>query len=228
MVDGTHPYVRPLALLMLVPLLGACAHVGEDEFESTIAQVRQEMRQGDEAVEARLGARMDALEDRMDALESDLVALEEEFDVTVERLETAFRVTPPIHFGFDDAALNTRALPALDRFAELVRRHGGETLITVEGFTDPAGSEEYNYRLGLRRANSVRDYLVERAGLASGGIRTLSYGESQPRQVRPGVAGPGTKGWENRRVALVVDYAGAGTATVTDGETQQQGADQGR
>lgn len=224
MVDGTHPYVRPLALLALVPLLGACAHVGEDEFQSTIAQVRQEMRQGDEAVEARLGARMDAMEDRLDALQTDLATLEEEFDVTVERLETALRVTPPVHFGFDDASLGSAALPALDRFAELVRRHGGETLITVEGFTDPAGSEDYNYRLGLARANAVRDYLVGRAGLSAEGIRTLSYGESPPRQVRPGVAGPGTKGWENRRVALVVDYAGGGTATVTDAD----GADQGR
>lgn len=216
MVDGTHPLVRPLPLLVLVPLLGACAHVGEDEFRSTIAEVRQEMRQGDEAVEARLGARMTALETRLDALERDVVAMEEEFDVTVERLETALRVTPPVHFGFDQATLGSPALPVLDRFAELVRRHGAETLVTVEGFTDPAGSEAYNYRLGLRRANAVRDYLVDRAGLDGAGIRTLSYGESRPRQVRPGQAGPGSGGWENRRVTLVVDYAGGTAATVAD------------
>ncbi|MBW3535514.1 MAG: OmpA family protein [Gemmatimonadetes bacterium] len=205
-----------LALLVLVPLVGACAHVGEDEFRSTIAEVRQEMRQGDEAVEARLGARVDAVEARLDALQRDIAALEEEFDVTVERLETALRVTPPVHFGFDEAELTSPALPVLDRFAELVRRHGAETLVTVEGFTDPAGSEEYNYRLGLRRANAVRDYLVDSSGLDGAGIRTLSYGESPPRQVRPDASGPGTAGWENRRVTLVVDYAGAGTAAVAD------------
>lgn len=226
MVDGTHPFVRPLALLVLVPLLGACAHVGEDEFQSTIAQVRQEMQQGDEAVEARLGARVDGLEDRLDALQDDVLALEEEFDVTVERLETALRITPPVHFGFDEASLSSQAVPVLDRFAALVQRHGAESLITVEGFTDPSGSEEYNYRLGLERANAVRDYLVEQAGLNGAGIRTLSYGESQPRQVRPGEAGPGTEGWENRRVTLVIDYAGASAASVTeDADTEASGTD---
>ena len=225
MVDGTHPIRRFLTISLLALLGSACAHVGEDEFQSTISQVRQEMREGDEAVEARLGARIDALESRLDALESDVVAMQAEFDVVVERLETALRITPPVHFGFDEAELNEDARPVLDHFAMLVMRHAGESLITVEGFTDPAGSEEYNYRLGLRRANAVRDYLVQNGGLNAAGIRTVSYGESPPRQVRPGSSGPGGQGWENRRVTVVVDYAGGAPAMVTEDATSESGID---
>ena len=81
--------------------------------------------------------------------------------------------------------------------------------MTVEGFTDQAGSAEYNRLLGQRRAEAVRHYLVTTGGLQATNVRAVSYGEAVNRQVAPGATGPGAAGMENRRVALVVDYGGA-------------------
>ncbi len=217
MVDGASMRIsRLLVILLLVPLVGACAHVGEDDFDATIADLRAEMAEGDRAVENRLEAQIDAVMERLNILESDLQALEEEFDAEVERLELSLLVTPPVHFEFDDATLKGEYRPVLQRFAEVVGKHKGEVVVTVEGFTDPAGSESYNKRLGLQRAESVQEYLATEAGLSGIDLRAISYGETRTRQVKPGEAGPGTTGWENRRVALVVDLVGADEATVAE------------
>lgn len=229
MVDGARLRIlRLTTLVILVPLVGACAHVGEDEFDTTIADLRQEMAEGDRAVADRLGARMDVLEERLDILEGDLQALEEEFEAEVERLELSLLVTPPVHFAFDDATLHSEYTPVLRRFADVVGEHKGEVVVTVEGFTDPAGSDAYNKRLGMARAEAVRDYLTNQANLSGIEIRTVSYGEDRPRQVKPGEAGPGIEGWENRRVALVVDLVGAEAGSVADeAETESPAAVRG-
>jgi outer membrane protein OmpA-like peptidoglycan-associated protein len=51
--------------------------------------------------------------------------------------------------------------------------------ITIEGHCDSVGTSEYNLSLGERRANAVRDYLLNR-GIAAGRMRTVSYGEERP------------------------------------------------
>jgi len=61
--------------------------------------------------------------------------------------------------------------------------------------------------LGQRRAEAVRDYLVQTGGLPAGQVRAVSYGEDRNRQARTGATGEA--GRDNRRVSLVIDYAGA-------------------
>ncbi|WP_454831788.1 OmpA family protein [Pseudoxanthomonas wuyuanensis] len=104
--------------------------------------------------------------------------------------------------------------PLLGDFARVIRSSHTDALITVEGFTDPAGSTAFNKPLGQRRAEAIRDYLVSNGGLAAQQVRAVSYGEDSNRQVRPGAVG--AEGHDNRRVALVVDYAGpASNATAS-------------
>jgi peptidoglycan-associated lipoprotein len=100
----------------------------------------------------------------------------------------------------------------LDRFASVVREHYPDAVVTVEGFADPAGSAAYNRRLGQRRGESVRQYLTSDGQLGAERIRVVSYGEARERQVVPGAQGP--NGLPNRRVALVIDYAGTASAEV--------------
>lgn len=192
-------------------LLG-CATVKPEELDNRLAtlqaEMRQEMESGDEQVAQELNGRMDGMEDRMAALEQDLADLESEFDATVERLETAIRFNLPVYFGFDEAEIRTQDRPVLDRFAEVVHEYYPDALITVEGFTDPAGSEEYNLWLGEQRAQAVMTYLTEQGRFSSNSLRMVSYGESAQRQIDRGETGPGMEGWENRRVVLVVDHAG--------------------
>jgi peptidoglycan-associated lipoprotein len=127
----------------------------------------------------------------------------------MERAQGMLKFNVPVHFDFDKADIRDLDKPVLDRFATIVKDYYGDATVTVEGFADPAGSAEYNTRLGQRRANAVKQYLTTVGGLPADQVKAVSYGESANRQVVPGAKGPGMTGVENRRVALVVDYAGA-------------------
>ncbi len=204
---------RPVVLLLgaIIPLMtlpSGCATVKRQEMEDRLSllgsELRREIQEGDE----RLGARIDGVEARLEAQERALAALERDFNAKIERLEAALRFNVPVYFGFDQAEVRAQDFAVLDRFAQVVREHYPTALVTVEGFTDPAGAPEYNMRLGQRRADGVRAYLIDDGGLAADRIRAVSYGETAARQVARGAHGPGETGWENRRVVLVIDHAG--------------------
>ena len=54
-----------------------------------------------------------------------------------------------------------------------------ELRVEVAGHTDDRGTEEYNLDLSMRRAESVRDYLVDH-GIDGGRLVAQGYGRSQP------------------------------------------------
>lgn len=188
--------------LGLALALVGCGYAKRSEVNAELARLQSEMRAADEA----LGARIDQTDSRMRAIETELAAFRDEFRATIDRLENALAFNVPVFFEFDKAEIRPQDRPVLDRFASVVREYYPNALITVEGFTDPAGSVEYNRRLGLARAESVRDYLVQ-AGIPAAQIRTVSYGKA-PERLIVNASGPGEAGMENRRVALVIDFSG--------------------
>jgi peptidoglycan-associated lipoprotein len=208
---------RGLGILSALSLAVAagCARVKPEELDTSLAALREEMtqqmQQGDQQtaqqLEQRLGGRINTVEQRTAALETDLQQMEQEFEVAIQRLEDAIRFDVPVYFAFDDATVEQEDQAVLDRIGSVAREYYPEALITVEGFTDPSGSAEYNMDLGLRRANAVRDYLLS-TGMAQDRIRAVSYGENTQRLVAPNSNGPGMAGWENRRVVLVIDHNG--------------------
>ncbi len=153
---------------------------------------------------------MAALSARVDRLTDALALLQLEFDVSVELFESSIRFALPVYFEFGDADLRPQDIPVLVRFGDIVSEFYPDALLTVEGFTDRAGSPEYNLDLGQRRADAVRLYLVETIGFLGERVRTVSYGEDPKRLVFPDQAGRDT-GLENRRVALVIEHVGMPT-----------------
>jgi OOP family OmpA-OmpF porin len=103
-----------------------------------------------------------------------------------------------VHFDFDKATLKPEAKVILNEAAALLNQHE-RVVIEVAGHTDSMGSDAYNQGLSERRANSVRDYLVEK-GVRASRLTAKGYGESMP------VASNDTKEGraENRRVELIV------------------------
>ena len=83
-------------------------------------------------------------------------------------------------FNQSDAAdMLPEGKATLDRLAEnLVSRQAHIDSIALTGHTDRLGSEQYNYNLGLRRAQTVKDYLQGKGVQAP--ISVASAGESQP------------------------------------------------
>lgn len=192
-----------LGALAVIGLSACAAKVTRTDFDSEVAKIRDEMQTGDR----QLGTRIDSVESRLGALEQQLQALRSEYNVSIEKMQGALKFNVPVHFEFGSADLREADRPVLDRFAGVVKEHYPNATITIEGFADPAGSTAFNQRLGMRRAEAVSGYLASNGALDASFLRTVSYGEVRNRQIVPGAKGPGEAGIENRRVALVIDYA---------------------
>jgi len=80
-------------------------------------------------------------------------------------------------FDFDKYELKPEGRRALDDLADKLKAVDLE-LVLVVGHTDSVGSDAYNERLSLRRANAVRNYLVTK-GIDAKRIRTEGRGETQ-------------------------------------------------
>jgi outer membrane protein OmpA-like peptidoglycan-associated protein len=81
-------------------------------------------------------------------------------------------------FEFDKADLSQHNREILSRIAGILlasKAYG----ISIFGYTDDVGSPEYNKELSLRRAASVKDYLVQ-AGIDPGIINVKGYGATSP------------------------------------------------
>lgn len=181
-----------LALAMTAVAMAGCQHyVKKEDYDTAIAQLR--------ANDAAMRSDLDSLKSQLDSRFS-------AYDAKISELQGRVRVDLAAHFDFDKAGLRDQDKPALDDFASVIKEHP-DTIITVEGFTDPAGSVAYNKKLGQERADAVRDYLIQSGGLAAKQIRAVSYGEARNRQVDAGASG--TSGEANRRVALVIDHVPA-------------------
>ncbi|MFA0961793.1 OmpA family protein [Roseivirga sp. BDSF3-8] len=83
-----------------------------------------------------------------------------------------------IFFDFDKSSLKPESYPELNRTAEVLKNNPS-VKIEIAGHTDNIGSDAYNQRLSERRANSVKQYLLNK-GIAADRLVAKGYGESRP------------------------------------------------
>lgn len=106
--------------------------------------------------------------------------------------------TKTVYFAFDDYTLGAEAQESLNKLAEYMKA-AGSTVVQIEGHCDERGSVEYNLALGERRAQSVKNYLMQ-LGVDPARLPTISYGEEVPA-----VKGSNESAWaKNRRAKFVV------------------------
>jgi peptidoglycan-associated lipoprotein len=152
-----------------------------------------------------LRADQQSLRGELQALRNDLQSLRSDFGAKIAVIETGMQFALPVNFDFDQAMVRDRDRPALGRFAQVARRYYQGSLITVEGFADPAGTMQYNLDLSRRRAEAVKSYLVAQ-GIPEQLVKTVGYGKT--RFVVPGAWGDQTGAESNRRVVFVVESKG--------------------
>lgn len=197
--------VRTGAVALIAIFAASCGYAKKDYVDSELNRLRGEIQAGDQS----LSGRIDQVEGRVGALERELQAFRTEYDAKIQKLEKAIAFNVPVYFEFAKAEVRSEDEKILDRFAAVVKEYYPNAVVTVEGFTDPAGSAAYNLRLGKARAEAVKEYLTTRAGLDASRVRAVSYGKAQDRQLVPGAAADAPGAMANRRVALVIDYSGA-------------------
>ena len=115
----------------------------------------------------------------------------------------AVNVGDRVFFESDQTDLTPTAVATLDKQAQWLSRYPRYTFL-IEGHADERGTREYNFSLGSRRAQVVRDYLSSR-GISAGRMRTVSYGKERPVAVCNDISC-----WSQNRRAVTVLDTGAG------------------
>src|SRR5277367_777699 len=108
-----------------------------------------------------------------------------------------------INYEFNSSVL-VDGFPSLLRLSELLQKNPGYK-VKIEGHTDLLGGNGYNDKLGMARANTIRDFLVK-YGARPGQIEVSTRGKADPKY--PGQKPTFTKTdearWMNRRAVLTV------------------------
>jgi peptidoglycan-associated lipoprotein len=104
------------------------------------------------------------------------------------------------NFQFGKASLPDEARARLDEVVQQLKSNPNGAYIEVEGYTDNIGSKDYNQKLGLERAESVKRYLYQEHQIPLHRINVISYGSENP--VAPNKTKEGRA--KNRRVVIKV------------------------
>jgi outer membrane protein OmpA-like peptidoglycan-associated protein len=122
--------------------------------------------------------------------------------------ETRIALSADVLFDFDKADILPKAQAALHQVAVVIREKGMGRPVKIEGHTDSKGSDPYNQRLSMRRADAVRVWLVQKEGFTD--VKFLTQGFGATRPVAPNAKPDGLDDPEgrqkNRRVEIVLAH----------------------
>ncbi len=83
-----------------------------------------------------------------------------------------------VFFDTDSSELSATAQATLNKQARWLQQYA-QYNFTIQGNADERGTREYNFALGARRAETVKEYLIAR-GISAARIHTISYGKERP------------------------------------------------
>jgi len=123
----------------------------------------------------------------------------EKLGIEVEKTKEGMKLTVPerVLFDFNKFTLKPEAKEALSVVADIIRENQIKTIL-VTGYTDNIGSEAYNLKLSLQRAQSVADYLMYCEKIDPDKFKIEGKGEANPIADNNSEAGRA----KNRRVEI--------------------------
>jgi photosystem I P700 chlorophyll a apoprotein A2 len=144
---------------------------------------------------------------------ADIIGIQKEVAGRVATVETALKdlgaevteeevkmeLPGDILFDFDKYDIRSDAREALGKVAVVIRAYSGKQVL-IEGHTDSKGSEDYNMKLSLRRADSVKQWMQEEENLKDTPFETKGWGETRPRATNETDEGR----QKNRRVEITI------------------------
>jgi peptidoglycan-associated lipoprotein len=85
-----------------------------------------------------------------------------------------------VTFPVNRAAISPEAQALVDEAIAKLKAENRGVYFEIEGHTDATGPDEYNRKLGLERAEAVRNYMHDQQGIALNRMEVISYGETKP------------------------------------------------
>jgi outer membrane protein OmpA-like peptidoglycan-associated protein len=120
--------------------------------------------------------------------------------------EIRIELAADVLFDFDKDTIKPEAASALHNVAEIIQDRGKGRTVRIDGHTDGKGSAAYNQNLSERRADSVKQWLAQKEGVAQVRMTTRGFGATRP--VVPNINKDGSDNPEgrqkNRRVEIVL------------------------
>jgi len=146
----------------------------------------------------QVGAYMDRQEAALNAAMSTAIAADQ---ASLQRSQDVLMATfkSDVFFDFNSSILKPGAYVELNRVANVLNQYP-QTNVQIQGHTDKSGTEEYNRFLSQRRAEAVRNYLIQQQ-VDPRRMTAIGLGESQPISSSPA---------QNRRVTMVLTPIVAG------------------
>lgn len=114
-------------------------------------------------------------------------------------VEEVARVELLVNFEFDRSEVRPQYFDEIEEVANFMEQYP-DVVVELEGHTDSTGTDEYNQGLSERRANAVRDVMINRFNVRASRITARGFGESQP--VTSNSTSEGRA--QNRRVITVI------------------------
>lgn len=176
-------------------------------------RAKQEAGQAmDEAERARMAAAADAERAAIAKRQADAEAakaakakaesdklMEELASLKAQQTERGIVLTiGDVLFATGKADLSASAKKSVGTLAEFLQKNPNRNVL-IEGHTDSVGADDYNLALSQRRADSVKDDLLENA-IYAGRITAVGYGKKFPVASNDTKAGKA----QNRRVDVVI------------------------
>jgi len=202
-----------LAVPVALALVASSGCVTKKVFRKTVGEQDQKIdtvQGGVEANEKRIKDVDDQTKVEVSRLDAKAEAAKARGDEAYSKAESAEKLAKgkviwevtlnndEVKFGLNQAKISDGARAALDDIAQRVKGSDHAVYVEIQGHTDNTGSGEYNMMLGQKRADAVRRYLGEDAGIPLHLITAISYGEDSPvadNKTRDGRA-------QNRRVVI--------------------------
>lgn len=193
----------------LTTSVGVSWNFGGEDQESLEERLLRQSMENLEAAEDASAEASETLDQAQQLNEETLAALEElreaidQMPEESEELMTEMvRIVNNVQFEFDKAEIIEPAYDELNSLAAIMQEYDGLS-IDIAARADERGSESYNEELSMRRAQAVKDYLVNQ-GVSASKISTSALGENDPL-----MSGNSETAYaQNRSVQLTLSYNG--------------------
>ena len=156
----------------------AANNVDVTNLNNEINDLRSQLADAENSYNARINDlqnQLNAANNRNSQLQRDLTACQNSKANMIDKNESYMNVL--VHFPVGKTNVTTDQQPNVQRIANYMKSHP-EATCTINGYASPEGSEDINIRLADGRAQSVKDMLVKKYGIAANRINAKGQGIS--------------------------------------------------